>query len=101
MKANDIFCQQAVVLENPNSTPAEIVAAGEKDLNVSTQANQQILSIPSDFQDFSKRLQVTKLLLTLIYFHLPPQRQHITASEFSIKFKNRMDTNWILLNGAG
>lgn len=32
LKNNDIFCQQAVVFGNPNSTPAEIVAAGEKAL---------------------------------------------------------------------
>ena len=46
LKDTGIFCQQAVVLENPKSTAAEIVAA-----------NQQILSIPSEFQDFEKRLQ--------------------------------------------
>ena len=32
LKDNDIFCQQAVVLENQRSTPAEIVAARAKGL---------------------------------------------------------------------
>ena len=90
-----------VVLENQKSTPAETLPQKKRIWFVSTKANQHILSIPSGFQDFSKRLQLTKLLLTLKFFHLFPQRQHITTSVSSIKFKNGKNTNWILLNGAG
>jgi len=73
---NDIFCQQPVVLENPKSTLAEMVAAEKSLWFISTKPNQQILSIPSDFQDLRKTLQRTQLLVTLNLFHLPEQLEN-------------------------